>query len=284
MRGARRRRPTDIRRAPRTPARLVELAGRGTYERRLSAFAALVGRQLDFLAERLTDRDPVVRAYALRAARTLPLPDAAIEAAYEDASADARQRLSAVVLASGRTAPAERLVPRLREQWGDHAAAKLLPVCSARFVAAALPELSYAVESWTKLGLASPIRFSTMWSASSRTALAHLGDPATGLLSAALITGTGPRRGARQVRTGSERQPPHGDDGPSSVPGLPPDSLARPGEHEANLAAHSPPGAVPGPRRRRLDPAPPGTTSPSDVPAPKAPPALSPCHRTRRAR
>ncbi|MEV8420537.1 hypothetical protein [Streptomyces niveus] len=135
---------------------LVELAGRGTYERRLAAFAALVGRQLDFLAERLTDRDPVVRAYALRAARTLPLPDAAIEAAYEDASADARQRLSAVVLASGRTALAERLVPRLREQWGDHAAAKLLPVCSARFVAATLPELSYAVESWTKLGLGFP--------------------------------------------------------------------------------------------------------------------------------
>lgn len=135
---------------------LMELASRGTYERRLAAFAALVGRQLDFLAERLTDRDPVVRAYALRAARTLPLPDAAIEAAYEDASADARQRLSAVVLASGRTALAERLVPRLRERWGDHAAAKLLPVCSARFVAAALPELSYAVESWTKLGLGFP--------------------------------------------------------------------------------------------------------------------------------
>ncbi|MEV8398245.1 hypothetical protein [Streptomyces niveus] len=134
----------------------MELAGRGTYERRLAAFAALVGRQLDFLAERLTDRDPVVRAYALRAARTLPLPDAAIEAAYEDAPADARQRLSAVVLASGRTALAERLVPRLRERWGDHAAAKLLPVCSARFVAATLPELSYAVESWTKLGLGFP--------------------------------------------------------------------------------------------------------------------------------
>lgn len=34
-----------------------ELAGRGIYERRLAAFAALVGRHLDFLAERLTDRD-----------------------------------------------------------------------------------------------------------------------------------------------------------------------------------------------------------------------------------
>ncbi|MET9556118.1 hypothetical protein [Streptomyces sp. NPDC006645] len=138
------------------PALVAELAGRGTYERRLAAFAALVGRQLDFLADGLTDRDPVVRAYALRAARTLPLPDAAIEAAYEDASADARQRLGEVVLASGRTALAERLVPRLRERWGDRTAAKLLPVCSAQFVAAALPELSYAVESWTKLGLNFP--------------------------------------------------------------------------------------------------------------------------------
>lgn len=138
------------------PSLIAELAGRGTYERRLAAFAALVGRQTDFLAERLTDRDPVVRAYAMRAARRLPLPDAAIEAAYEDASADTRQRLGGVVLASGRTALAERLVPRLREQWGDHPAAKLLPVCSAEFVAAALPELSYAVDSWTRLGLNFP--------------------------------------------------------------------------------------------------------------------------------
>lgn len=138
------------------PALVDELAGRGTYERRLAAFAALVGRQLGFLAARLTDRDPVVRAYALRAARTLPLPDAAIEAAYEDAPADTRQRLSEVVLASGRTALAERLVPALRERWGDYAAARLLPVCSAEFVVAALPELSYAVESWTKLGLNFP--------------------------------------------------------------------------------------------------------------------------------
>ncbi|MFE6027175.1 hypothetical protein [Streptomyces niveus] len=155
----------------------MELAGRGTYERRLAAFAALVGRQLDFLAERLTDRDPVVRAYALRAARTLPLPDAAIEAAYEDASADARQRLSAVVLASGRTALAERLVPRLRERWGDHAAAKLLPVCSARFVAAALPNSPTPSSRGPSSASASPIRFSTMWSASSRTAHAPSATP-----------------------------------------------------------------------------------------------------------
>ncbi|WP_329037761.1 hypothetical protein OIE71_30355 [Streptomyces sp. NBC_01725] len=138
------------------PSLVAELAGRGTYERRLAAFAALVGRHIDFLAGRLTDRDPVVRAYAMRAARTLPLPDAAIEAAYEDASADTRQRLGEVVLASGRTALAERLVPRLREQWGDHTAAKLLPVCSPEFVAAVLPELSYALDSWTRIGLNFP--------------------------------------------------------------------------------------------------------------------------------
>ncbi|WP_405608443.1 hypothetical protein [Streptomyces sp. NBC_01508] len=138
------------------PALVAELARRGTYERRLAVFAALVGRHTDFLAEALTDRDPVVRAYAMRAARTLPVPDAAIEAAYEDASADIRQRLGEVVLASGRTALAERLVPQVRERWGDHPAAKLLPVCSAEFVAAVLPELAYAVESWTRLGLNFP--------------------------------------------------------------------------------------------------------------------------------
>ncbi|WP_280714200.1 hypothetical protein [Kitasatospora sp. MAP5-34] len=138
------------------PAVLAELDGRGLYERRLAALAALMGRQTDYLAERLADRDQVVRGYALRAARTLPVPDSAIEAAYEDASAVVRRQLTRMVTASHRTALAERLVITLRANWGDGEAVRLLPACSPEFVARLLPELGYAVNSWTPLGRCHP--------------------------------------------------------------------------------------------------------------------------------
>ncbi|MFD7446446.1 hypothetical protein [Streptomyces sp. NPDC059909] len=138
------------------PSVLVELDGLGAYERRLAALAALVGRQTDFLAGRLGDRDHVVSGYALRATRTLPIPDAAIEAAYTDASSVTRCRLARAVTAGRRTALAERLVVRLREEWGDAEAARLLTACSAEFVARLLPELAHAVESWTRLARLHP--------------------------------------------------------------------------------------------------------------------------------
>ncbi|MET9429941.1 hypothetical protein [Streptomyces sp. NPDC003036] len=150
----------DLARSGELPEVLAEWdglgGGEGTYARRLAALAALAGGQADFLAERLTDPDEVVRGYALRAARTLPLPDAVIEAAYDDASEATRHALARVVLRGRRTALAERLVERLREEWGDAEAARLLPVCSAPFVARTLPALAYAVESWAQLGRRHP--------------------------------------------------------------------------------------------------------------------------------
>ncbi|MBZ4320951.1 hypothetical protein JNW98_16515, partial [Streptomyces sp. SCA2-4] len=117
---------------------LDDLDRRGDYERRLAALAALVGRQERFLAERLADPDPVVAGYALRGARALPLPDAAIEAAYEDASAATRDRIARFLWAGNRPALAERLVTSLRERGDDAEAARLLPGCSTPFVATAL--------------------------------------------------------------------------------------------------------------------------------------------------
>ncbi|MFF3687376.1 hypothetical protein [Streptomyces sp. NPDC002187] len=135
---------------------LEELDRRGPYERRLAALAALAGGQAGFLAARLTDPDRVVSGYALRAARTLPLADEAIEAAYAGASAATRNRLAGVVLAGRRTALAERLVVRLREEWGDGEATRLLAACSAGFVAALLPELAHAFGSWTRFARVHP--------------------------------------------------------------------------------------------------------------------------------
>ncbi|MGW7434136.1 hypothetical protein ACWGIN_31975 [Streptomyces sp. NPDC054861] len=138
---------------------LDELDRRGPYERRLAALAALVGRRETFLVARLTDPDPVVGGYALRAARTLPVPDDAVEAAHDGASAALRARLARLVLAGGRTALAERLVPRIRATWGDAEAARLLPACSAPFVAALLPEVAHAVERPARLARSHPDAF-----------------------------------------------------------------------------------------------------------------------------
>ncbi|MFD8795385.1 hypothetical protein ACFV1T_32300, partial [Streptomyces vinaceus] len=135
---------------------LDELAGRGRYERRLAALAALAGRRTGYLAQRLADPDPVVRSFAHRAVRTLPVPDEAIEAAYEDASATLRRELSLAVLRGSRRALAERLTPVLRAEWGDGGAASLLPACGPEFVRALLPELAHAVTHWVPLGRCHP--------------------------------------------------------------------------------------------------------------------------------
>ncbi|MGW0838935.1 hypothetical protein ACWD26_02020 [Streptomyces sp. NPDC002787] len=135
---------------------LTELDERGSYERRLAALAALVGRDAGFLAKRLADPDPVVAGYARRAVRDLPVPDEAVEAAYDDAPAVLRQRLARLLVAGDRSALAERLVGRLRAEWGDAEAARLLPACSAAFVARELPGLAHAVDGWTRLARRHP--------------------------------------------------------------------------------------------------------------------------------
>ncbi|MFE2329476.1 hypothetical protein ACFXD5_37185 [Streptomyces sp. NPDC059385] len=145
---------------------LVDLEARGPYGRRLAALAALVGGDVPHLAARLADPDPVVRRYALRGARRLPVPDRAVETAYDDAPAVVRSDLARLLCeggeggeGGGRSALAERLVPRLRADYGDRDAARLLPGCSPEFAARMLPELAAAVpfEGWGRLGLRHPL-------------------------------------------------------------------------------------------------------------------------------
>ncbi|MDQ0835658.1 hypothetical protein QF032_007502 [Streptomyces achromogenes] len=135
---------------------LSELDGRGPYERRLAVLAALVGRDARFLAERLADPDPIVAGYARRGARDLPVPDEAVEEAYADAPAVLRRRLARLIAHGDRRALAERLVGRMRAQWGDAEAGRLLPACSAPFVARELPGLAHAVDDWTRLACRHP--------------------------------------------------------------------------------------------------------------------------------
>ncbi|MFF4005830.1 hypothetical protein [Streptomyces sp. NPDC001717] len=141
---------------------LADLEAHGPYGRRLAALAALVGGDVPHLAARLADPDPVVRRYALRGARRLPVPDRAVETAYDDAPAAVRGDLARLLCEGGdggRSALAERLVPRLRAEYGDRDAARLLPGCSSEFAARMLPELAAAVpfEGWGRLGLRHPL-------------------------------------------------------------------------------------------------------------------------------
>ncbi|MET7454371.1 hypothetical protein ABZT03_21295 [Streptomyces sp. NPDC005574] len=75
-----------------------DLDARGPYEQRLAALAASAGRHAEYLTERLADPDPVVAGYALRAARVLPVPDRAVEAACDDAPAARRKRLARLLV------------------------------------------------------------------------------------------------------------------------------------------------------------------------------------------
>ncbi|WP_046780159.1 hypothetical protein [Streptomyces yangpuensis] len=137
---------------------LTALDARGPYERRLAALAALTGGELGHLAARLGDSDPVVRRYALRGARRLPVPDAAVEAAYDDAPAAVRADLARLLRDGRRTRLAERLALRARTAYGDRDAARLLPGCSPQFAAALLPELAGALafEDWGVLAARHP--------------------------------------------------------------------------------------------------------------------------------
>lgn len=132
---------------------LTALDARGPYERRLAALAALTGGDTGHMEARLADPDPVVRRYALRGARRLPVPDAAVEAAYVDAPAVVRADLARLLRDGQRSELAERLVLRARTEYGDPDAARLLAGCSPQFTARLLPELAggLAFEDWSTL-------------------------------------------------------------------------------------------------------------------------------------
>ncbi|MFD5468218.1 hypothetical protein ACFWIQ_36230 [Kitasatospora sp. NPDC127059] len=135
---------------------LTELDTRGSYGRGLAGVAATVARDAAFIAARLTDPDPTVSRQALKAALHLPVADEALAAALADAPAVLRHRLTALIVARGRTALAERLLGSFRQSWGDAAAARLLPGCGPETVARLLPELFLAFANWHNLARRHP--------------------------------------------------------------------------------------------------------------------------------
>ncbi|MFI7286084.1 hypothetical protein ACIBRY_05415 [Streptomyces anulatus] len=131
---------------------LDELEDGDPYERRIAVVAAAVGRDAEWIGARLADEDAVVRGHALRAARTLGVPDTAYERAFVDAPAAVRRHLVRAIVADRRTALADRLVLAERDTRGDIEAARLLPGCSATTVRTLLPELRRSTACWSSLG------------------------------------------------------------------------------------------------------------------------------------
>ncbi|WP_105971329.1 hypothetical protein [Streptomyces geranii] len=135
---------------------LTELAERGSYGRDLAIVAAAIGRDADWIADRIADPDPFVRAHALRAAENLQVPDSAYESGLTDASEAVRRDLLRAIVAGGRTALAERLLDGVRLERGDAEAARLLPGCTRETVARLLPELFHAFDGWHALARRHP--------------------------------------------------------------------------------------------------------------------------------
>lgn len=136
---------------------LRELSGRGTYERRLAAAAAAVGRDVGYLQVRIADPDALVRGYAVKAVERGHIPDAAVVDVLEDAPAAVRRQVVRAVVAGRRSALADRLIDPYRTCWGDEEAARLLAGCGTATVVRLLPELAHAVRGWALLGLRHPV-------------------------------------------------------------------------------------------------------------------------------
>ncbi len=133
-----------------------ELDGRGEFERRLALHLAYVARHGEHVARCLSAPQTSVVRQAIGAATRLDLPAEVFLARLPHLPTALRQTLYTVVRRHRRRALAERLLPVVREAFGDHEAVGLLPVCSSDVVAEALPELEHAVTNWASLGRRHP--------------------------------------------------------------------------------------------------------------------------------
>ncbi|MGW5733751.1 hypothetical protein [Streptomyces sp. NPDC055261] len=135
---------------------LEELESGGPYERAVAILLASAGGDAEWTGARLADPDPFVRGHALRVAESHRVPDAAFEAALDDAPEAVRRQLVRAIVEGRRTALADRVVDGLRRRWGDAEAARLLPGCSGPVAERLLPQLFHAVRGWRSLARRHP--------------------------------------------------------------------------------------------------------------------------------
>lgn len=113
----------------------------GDYEARIAATLAHASRNTRWAAAHLADTNPSVRRKALKLSRQLP--DSAIIIALDDAPAAVRFDIYRAL--KGRAALADDLINRVRAEWGDKEASRLLPWCSPPVVQRLLPALLLAL-------------------------------------------------------------------------------------------------------------------------------------------
>lgn len=108
-------------------------------ERHLALFLAVVRRDIEAVAAAL--EDPRLRRRALAAAVRLPVPDAAVERLALSGIRGVRRDVYRVLRLCRRRELAARLLPEVRERYGDAEAAQLLPACPPGTVEEWLPQL-----------------------------------------------------------------------------------------------------------------------------------------------
>ncbi|MDX3071476.1 hypothetical protein [Streptomyces sp. MI02-7b] len=108
-------------------------------ERHFALFLAVVRRDVDAVAAAL--EDPRLRRRALAAAIRLPVPDAALARIALSDIRGVRRDAYRVLRLSRRRELAARLLPEVRERYGDAEAAQLLPACPPSTVGEWLPRL-----------------------------------------------------------------------------------------------------------------------------------------------
>ncbi|MEV5569900.1 HEAT repeat domain-containing protein [Spirillospora sp. NPDC052269] len=144
---------------PELDALLAELSGPLPYRRHVALHMAMAARDLEYVADVLAGPDMDLRKAALRAVRTLPVPDDAVARALDDAPTDLRRSVYRTLLHARRTALADRLLPDVRARYGDRDAAMLLPACSSETVDRLLPDLAHVVTMWRVLAARHPDAF-----------------------------------------------------------------------------------------------------------------------------
>ncbi|MFE9873202.1 hypothetical protein ACFYON_21470 [Micromonospora sp. NPDC005686] len=119
----------------------ADLRERGTYERRLALLAALATQDTDAVLAATHDPEPSIGATALNAAVRAGVTPADLT----DRPANARRRVYRGLRRRPAPAVADALIIGVRERFGDHEAAALLPACGPETVRTLLPDLEHAL-------------------------------------------------------------------------------------------------------------------------------------------
>ncbi|MEV6526697.1 hypothetical protein AB0M43_32670 [Longispora sp. NPDC051575] len=151
---------------------LAALAAGDREARRNAVFVAMVAGHRPTIEGVLRDADPVVRAAALGACARVGVPDEVVSGVLDDAPAELRRRVYAVIRSGRRTALAEALITPTFDRYGDREAAQLLSSCSEPVVRAWLPRIGHAIGS----GVALTHRFPDAMLDEAERVLAALGD------------------------------------------------------------------------------------------------------------